>query len=155
MAFINTLWFALLPMGLVIYLLQKNRIESVELETREDRNTVYPPTLLLSSVYLFFAWYQGALSFKWNLGVIVVLLLCWMVNKYWFKPSVHMAGTGGLFALSVFLWLEFHNSILIFIAIIILVLTYWARSALKAHTTVELLVGTLLGLIPIFVFLLL
>lgn len=155
MSFINTLWFGLIPVGLVLYLAQRERVDSLELDSRSDRNRVYPPALLLSLGYLIFSYHQSPWAFKWNLAIITVLALSWIVNIFWIKPSVHMAGTAGNLALVIALSNHSNHWLPLLISSLIFLLTLWARSALKAHTPVELLTGTLLGFIPTFAILLL
>lgn len=157
-AFIGSVFFALIPLGVVWLLLRKGHVDSLDIRVRRRRIVPFA---------------AGVASFAGGLlalaGVetpamtlIVALTLCLIFNAVvmtvitlaW-KISVHGAGIGGLVGLLLFLRIvpilpPNHASVAVDAALITSLLAVpavvWARVRLRAHTLGQALAGAAAGI---------
>lgn len=92
--FLNTF---IIPVFIVSFLLWKNHIGSLEMQSRKER--IFP--FMAITVFYFFTWFllrqfvfpQPVFSFL--LGAAIAVLISMLLNFKW-KISIHMVGIGGL-----------------------------------------------------------
>ena len=142
----------LLPI-LIFYLLKTlDKVDSIYLKSTNERKLpllincliitlilfrVFPPTEIIELYYFF-------------VGVLVSTLLCLLFAVFKIKASIHMLAATGFFTFAVCIGLHFKININGTIALMMILLGAIATSRLhlRAHTYPELLIGSLIGLLP-------
>lgn len=131
-----------LPTLYVIYLLRRRRVQHVFLPVRQQRTGVYLLTVACCVLaYLLLRYFAAPpLVAGFMLATAVNTLFMTLINLSW-KISGHTAGlTAPLVALSVgFGWITAPLYILV-------PLVAWSRVVLGAHTTGQVIAGSLLGI---------
>ena len=144
----------LLPLALVVFFMRMGAVTSLYMNKAEDRRI---PFTMSSLSYYFTAKALQKLPlpheihffFLGSALIIFLLMLC----LRWSKISAHLAGMGGLLASLAYLsHLGIVSPYLVFICLIIVASTAWARIELKAHTLPELILGFLIGFTCVFAF---
>ncbi|MBR9914905.1 MAG: hypothetical protein GYB32_08775 [Algicola sp.] len=138
---------------LLFYLLKTiNKVDSFHLESVEERrlplliNSVIIVLILirvlpideLPELYFFF------------IGILISTITCFALAVIKFKASIHMIAASGFFMFAVAVAIHFKININGTIALMCVILGAIATSRLhlKAHTPIELIVGSFVGLLP-------
>jgi hypothetical protein len=137
-----------LPSLMMLILLKAKMISSLQMENSKER--VLP--MFIVAAFFFVTFYflrespQAAIFNLFMLGATILVLLSVLIN-YITKISIHMVAQGGLFGTFTGMALVFHQDILHIIYLIIIVagLTGFARLKLKAHSSMQVYLGFLLG----------
>lgn len=142
----------LLPI-LLFYLLKTiNKINSIYLETTKER--IWPLTLNCIIVILIL---NRVLTLNeipelyfFFIGILCSTLACLILAFLKFKVSIHMIAVAGLFMFVVAIGIHFKININGTIAAMCIVMGAIATSRLhlKAHSSIELIIGFFIGLIP-------
>ena len=138
-----------LPLAVVLALLKTGRIESIHMERAADRRIPFIAAAAGSVLSAFFLRWRGMGDHlpEWYLGIGFCLALLAALLPL-LKASAHMAGMGGLLALSAVVF-DFRSAPFGFWLVLLLLATAavaWARARLNAHNAVELLLGWVCGL---------
>ena len=139
----------ILPLINSLYLLRTKYIRSLQMETKEERRL---PLLMTAIFFAAEYWMLHDRAIPEELKLLLLsgtlaLVLTVMVNLFW-KISAHMVGlggiTGGMFVISSMV--HYQNAIwLIIILLFISGITGMSRMLLKAHTSLEIFGGFILG----------
>lgn len=138
----------LFPLFILLIMLKRNIIKSIEMKTREER--VFP--LLITAVFFYINYYlfkniQVSPIFNYFiLGATFGVIFTLIVN-FWWKISVHMIAIGGLFGTLLGISFVFLVEInyLILLVIFISGLVGYARLKAKAHNSLQVYSGFLAG----------
>lgn len=138
---------------LLFYLLKTiNKINSIYLETTKER--IWPLTLNCIIVILIL---NRVLTLNeipelyfFFIGILCSSLACLILAFLKFKVSIHMIAVAGLFMFVVAIGIHFKININGTIAAMCIVMGAIATSRLhlKAHSSIELIIGFFIGLIP-------
>lgn len=142
----------LFPLLLLLVLKKMKMVSSLHLSDPKER--VYP---YLTSALFFYLTAASLSKFPIPLyipsylyaGMLIVGVALIFLKRI--KISMHMAGMGGLVALILFLSYQFSIQFLVVIAMAFLVsgVVGTSRLILKAHSTTEVYLGFLLGLVSV------
>lgn len=146
----------LLPVVFVLILIKAGFVQSLEMESKEERKLPFLATAIcfITGYYLL---KEFRLSEGFNLlmlGATLSTVLASLVN-YFRKISLHMIGIGGV--CGALLGLSRHTlldlSAPIIISFLLAGVISWARLTLKAHSQAQIYAGFLLGFLCEFVLL--
>jgi hypothetical protein len=154
MIFVSTFIF---PTIFILILKQKGLIQSLQMETREER--VYP--FAIAGIFNFSAFYMikqiqvPEEYYLFLLGSASLILICLAIN-FFTKISAHLAGAGGLTGAMTGISIRMNIDLVMLIAIIILCsgLIGFARLKLNAHNPAQIYAGFICGMIVMTIFLL-
>lgn len=126
--------------------------KTINLETTRER--IMP--LILNSVLILIVLdriltpSQSIELYFFFLGILISNMACLFLALLKFKASIHMIGITGLFMFLVALSIHFNINISGPIAIVCILIGALASSRLhlKAHSSIELIIGLFVGLIP-------
>ncbi len=143
----------LVPLALIFLTYRVGLIGSVYMRTREERSI----PLLVSAVFYYLTYYvlKGlalpSLFHMYMLGATLMIILLIAFN-FFRKPSLHMAGLGGITGLLAGMSLQYETDTAWFVLAGILVsgLAGTARMKLNAHQPSDLYTGWLTGAIVMF-----
>ena len=146
------------PTIFILIVKQKGLIQSLQMETREER--VYP--YVVTGIFNFTAFYiirQIQLPeayYLFFLGSSVLILICMTIN-FFTKISVHLASAGGFVGSLIGISIRMRIDLFFPILIVILFsgLIGFARLKLKAHQSFQIYSGFICGIIVMIIFLLL
>jgi membrane-associated phospholipid phosphatase len=132
---------ATLPIILVVTMYLLKKINDIHIATREQRNLPFLLTIISFIIGTCLLWFITGFSWltvvmaSYSINTLVVML----INFKW-KISIHATSIGGIVAAFTMLggWMATP-------LISVIWLVTWARVYLKAHTTGQVLVGSLLG----------
>ena len=138
----------LLPAITFLFMLKRKQIDSLEMQTRAERNMPYISTLLFYAA----GWYLlNKLPLPRAFGNIVmgaslVIFIAYLINLRW-KISIHMIGLGGLAGLLFAFATMFNIELAIPLALLIAFagITGTARMYLDAHIPSQIYAGFLVG----------
>ncbi|CDF77900.1 conserved hypothetical membrane protein [Formosa agariphila KMM 3901] len=142
----------LLPLLVNLLLKTIGKIESIELRTTKERIT---PLLVFATIILIII--KRVLTpfdfielYYFFVGMLGTVLTCVILNMLNFKVSIHMMAISGIFMFFIALSIHFSINILGSIALVIFLMGAIATSrlSLKAHTAVELIIGSAIGILP-------
>lgn len=154
---VGTIFFAVGPLAVVISLLRRGRVDSIEIRNRRAR---IRPLAVGMGMFAAGAYVLSLLNVPGSrmivgLAVLLVLntFLILLITLRW-KVSLHAAGAGGLVGLLLFLnFAPLGQSIPsaalavpTVLAIIALPVVMWSRLRLHAHTPAQVTVGALFGI---------
>lgn len=143
--FFNTCF---VPALLTLYLKKKNMIDSLEMETTEERKLPYLATAFFYAFtyYLLRKLHISPVIYVFMLGATISLVLTILINTRW-KISAHMIGWGGLTGAIIGIAFRLGADLRIVIALVFLVsgLVGYSRLKLSAHTPAQIYSGFLLG----------
>lgn len=145
---VTFLFTFLLPTVNALILLKMKRIQSLEMETNEERIIPYSSTALYFFA-LFYLFYDAEFPSIFKiviLGAGISILLTFIINFKW-KISAHTIGIGGIAgaALGIIYRVQMDMSIA-FIAIVFLSgIVGYARLKLNAHSPAQVYTGFVLG----------
>lgn len=145
---VTFLFTFLLPTVNALILLKMKRIQSLEMETNQERIIPYSSTALYFFA-LFYLFYDAEFPSIFKiviLGAAISILLTFIINFKW-KISAHTVGIGGIAgaALGIIYRMQMDMT-LAFISILLLSgLVAYARLKLNAHTPAQVYTGFVLG----------
>jgi len=138
-----------LPLMLVLLLKSLNRIKSLQMFERKERNLPYIVTAWFSFIlYLVLNNTQLSPIYKYfSLGATVLIIFAFLVNLKW-KISIHMISIGGLTGMFLGLMMisAISNPMYLLSLILIAGLVGFARLKLNAHTQAQVYAGLLSGI---------
>lgn len=147
-----TILTVILPI-LLFYLLKTiNKISSFYLETTRER--VWPLILNCAIIFLILnkVLTQGEIPelYFFFIGILCSTLACLILALLKFKVSIHMIASAGLFMFIIAVGIHFKININGSIGFMSIVMGAIATSRLhlKAHSTIELIMGFFIGLVP-------
>lgn len=142
----------ILPILLYFLLKTLGKVKSVYLATTRER--IIP--LLLNAIVTILIIQrvirpgQNPELYFFFVGILISTLSCLILAFFKFKASIHMVAISGVFmfflALSVHFSININNTLALICAIMGAIAT--SRLHLKAHTSIELIIGFFVGLIP-------
>ena len=138
---------------LLFFLLKSTRVvKSIHLESARERVvplTIYAIILILLILRVFPS-NELIEPYYFILGVLSSTIACLILAILKYKASIHMIATGGVLMFFVALSIHFHINIIGSIALICIVTgaVGTSRLHLRAHNSIELLIGFLVGVIP-------
>lgn len=142
----------LLPILLYFLLKTLGKVNSIHLNSTKER--IYP--LILNCIVIVIALQrivsptQAIELYFFFLGILLSTMTSLILAIFKFKASIHMIGVSGLFMFFISLSIHFSiniNGTLAFMSFIIGAVAT-SRLHLKAHSSKELVVGLLIGIIP-------
>jgi len=142
----------ILPILLFFLLKTINKVNSIYLKSTKERLIplfincvitllilirVLPPEEIIELYYFF-------------VGILLSTLTCFILAVFKIKASIHMIAASGFFMFAVAVSMHYHININGTIALMMVILGAIATSRLhlKAHTSQELIVGIITGLVP-------
>ena len=144
-----------IPFILLLFMWKKGYIDSLHIDNSKQRTTPYIYTLIC---YGFWAYFLHTILLMPTfmlliaLGAIGALILVTLINQWW-KISAHLTGIGGLFGgiCSFSLYYSTLSIVLIISILVIILLLMYARLYLKAHTSMQVVCGFILGTLCTFI----
>jgi len=140
----------LIPLLISLLLLNRKLINSLEMETQQERTIPYSITI----IFYVFALYMlkqapiPPIVFNFLIGATLSIIIAFVINMKW-KVSAHMIGIGGIVGalLCVSVLLEIYITPFFILFLLIAGLVGSARLVLKAHTPSQVYVGFVIGVI--------
>ena len=142
----------LLPILLYFLLKTLRKVKSAQLQSTQERIIPLALNCIIIFVIIQRILPQNELLelYCFFIGILLSTLTCLMLAILKFKASIHMIAVSGVFlffiALSIHYSINIIGTIAIFSVIIGAVAT--SRLHLKAHTSIELIIGAFIGIIP-------
>lgn len=135
-----TFFSVLLPLGFVVWLLQKGVIGDMHMKYRRDRIKPLIATCLCNAVGLvLISLFNGSDILVQFAQVQCVIAILFLIITPWFKISLHSASAAILFALTVQL------TPYVLPALMMVMSICWSRIFLKRHTPLQVFAGCVLG----------
>lgn len=142
----------ILPVLLYYLLKTIGVVSSINLETTKER--IYP--LILNGVIILIVLQriltpsQSAELYFFFVGILISNMACLLLAIMRFKASIHMIGISGVFMFFITLSIHFSININGTLALMAIITGAVATSRLhlKAHSYIELIIGTFIGIIP-------
>ncbi|NWF90962.1 MAG: hypothetical protein HXY50_16065 [Ignavibacteriaceae bacterium] len=140
------LFGAILQIASFVFFYKSKMINDIDVKQKFERTIPFYVSLII-----FIIGFIVLLTFKVNV-ISIAFWFCYisntilvvLINKY-IKLSIHAMGVSGPLALLVLL-----KSIFGFYLVLILILVGWSRIKLKVHTFAEVLTGTILGFVSVY-----
>ena len=137
---VYTFFSVLLPLGFVVWLLQKGVIGDMHMKYRRDRIKPLIATCLCNAVGLvLISLFNGSDILVQFAQVQCVIAILFLIITPWFKISLHSASAAILFALTVQL------TPYVLPALMMVMSICWSRIFLKRHTPLQVFAGCVLG----------
>ena len=134
--------YVLVPIGSVLFMIFTNRINSIYPKNRKQREYLLIIGLTTYSVGWLIAFTLSIDNFLLMLASVYVLatiaVVC--INRFW-RISIHCIGVSGAATLLI----DDVGEIGIYLGLLSMIITAWARLYLNAHTFSQVLAGLLLG----------
>lgn len=147
-----TILTVILPMLLYYLLKTLKKVDSVYLETTNERKIPLLLNVLIILLVLIRVLPQNEIPelYFFYIGILISTITCFALAVVKFKASIHMIAASGFFMFAVALAIHFKVNINGTIALMFIILGAIATSRLhlKAHTPIELLIGFFVGLMP-------
>lgn len=147
-----TILTVVLPMLLYYLLKTLNKVDSVYLETTNERKLPLLLNSLIIVLVLIRVLPQNEIPelYFFFIGILISTITCFALAVVKFKASIHMIAASGFFMFAVALAIHFKVNINGTIALMCIILGAIATSRLhlKAHTPIELVIGFFVGLMP-------
>lgn len=142
----------ILPVLLYYLLKTLGLVKTINLNSTKER--IYP--LLLNSVVLILVLQRIVTPnnfielYYFFVGILFSNLACLILSFFKFKASIHMIAVTGVFMFFIALSIHFKINIIGTLALMSLITGAVATSRLhlKAHTYIELIIGSFIGLFP-------
>ncbi len=145
---VTFLFTFLLPTVNALILLKMKRIQSLEMETNQERIIPFSSTALyfFALLYLFYDAEFPSIFKIVILGAGISILLTFIINFKW-KISAHTIGIGGIAGatLGLIYRIQMDTSVAFIAILLVSGLVGYARLKLKAHTPAQVYTGFLLG----------
>lgn len=147
---------ALIPLGYILYLYRRHMIRSLYIEDAAQRTIPYRMTALCYAFWSYFLASQLHMPLVIvvvAIGATLALILVTLINKRW-KISAHLTSVGGLLG-GVFSYALYSGTMptigfmSTFLSATLLLM--YARLYLRAHTSLQVVAGLLLGLCATFI----
>ncbi|MDG1475524.1 MAG: phosphatase PAP2 family protein [Vicingaceae bacterium] len=140
----------ILPLLISVLLLNRKMINSLEMETQQERIIPYSFTI----AFYIFALYMlnqlpiPPLIFKFIIGATLSLIIAFIVNIKW-KISAHMIAIGGLSGaiLCISILMGIYVTPYLLLSMLVAGLVGSARLVLKVHTPSQVYIGFAVGVI--------
>jgi hypothetical protein len=141
----------LFPLLAVVLMKLLGFVNSLELDSRTDRIIPYVAT----TIFYFWVFYtfkrQGLTPGFFDaffLGIFIAVVICLVANSF-VKISMHTTGWGGVLGfLLMMMWgMEMNVSLPLALAFVLTGLAATARLVLHAHTTQEIYIGLVVGIL--------
>jgi membrane-associated phospholipid phosphatase len=147
---VTFLFTFILPTVNALILLKMKRIQSLEMETNEERIIPYSSTALYFFA-LFYLFYDAEFPSIFKiviLGAGISIVLTFIINFRW-KISAHTTGIGGIAgaALGIIYRVQLDMTIAFVSILLLSSLVAYARLKLNAHTPAQVYSGFLMGFI--------
>lgn len=148
LAIVVMLTTILIPLLLNLIFLRMKLIQSLRMETREER--IFPlitQVIFFYLTYYLLKQYQVPFIFTFYMLGATFLVFCTMVITLFYKISLHMTGMGGVFGFFLGLALKYSLPMADILMIIILIsgITGVARLKENSHKNSEIYAGFLAG----------
>lgn len=147
-----TILTVILPMLLYYLLKTLRKVDSVYLETTNERKLPLLLNCLITVLVLLRVLPQNEIPelYFFFIGILISTITCFALAVVKFKASIHMIAATGFFMFAVALAIHFKININGTIALMCIILGAIATSRLhlKAHTPAELIIGFFIGLMP-------
>lgn len=140
--------YIILPISLVYFFVKMRWLSNIHLPLAEERWKAYFVSIFFGCVQLFIFKNSTELYFSYSLTALTVLIVLFVATLFLTKVSAHAAGVA-----SAWLWLFLENKNSPYIHFVFLgigISVIWARYVLKAHTKIQLFLGTCIGLLCTF-----
>ncbi|MGB6267855.1 MAG: hypothetical protein WBF67_02500 [Olleya sp.] len=142
----------LLPILVYFLLKTLGKVESINLKTTKERILPLVVNCVIIGLLLLrvFPINQIPELYFFIIGVLISNITCLLFAVFKFKASLHLVATGGVFMFFVAFAIHFSVNINGSLALIALITGAVATSRLylKAHTSKELIVGLIIGIVP-------
>ncbi|MDA8768676.1 hypothetical protein N9M71_00875 [Winogradskyella sp.] len=138
---------------LVYYLLKTlKKVDSIYLKTTNERKLPLLINAFIISLVILRVFTSNEIKelYYFFIGILVSTLVCFVLAVFKVKASIHMLAASGFFMFALALSINFKININGTIALMMVLLGAIATSRLhlKAHTYPELIIGSLIGIIP-------
>ena len=138
---------------LVYYLLKTlKKVDSIYLKTINERKLPLLINAFIISLVILRVFTSNEIKelYYFFIGILVSTLVCFVLAVFKVKASIHMLAASGFFMFALALSINFKININGTIALMMVLLGAIATSRLhlKAHTYPELIIGSLIGIIP-------
>lgn len=138
---------------LVFFLLKTVRkVDSIYLKSTNERKLPLFINAIIITLILFRVFTPNEIPelFYFFIGILASTITCFILVIFKIKASIHMLAASGFFMFAVAVGIHFKININGTISLMMILLGAIATSRLhlKAHTYPELIIGTLVGLIP-------
>lgn len=145
---VTFLFTFLLPSVNALILLKLKRIQSLEMETADERIVPYSSTALYFFA-LFYLFYDAEFPSIFKiviLGAAISILLTFIINFKW-KISAHTIGIGGLAgaALGIIYRMQMDMTLALIVILLLSGIVGYARLKLNAHNPAQVYVGFVMG----------
>jgi hypothetical protein len=140
----------ILPLFTALFLLRTKQINSLEMQSKEERRIPYLTTAVFyfCESYFFMRIDIPALVQAFMLGATILVVSTLVINIFW-KISAHMVGIGGIcgmmIAISYRLQMDIHFTLITLF--LIAGLAAFSRLRLTAHAPAQVYSGFLLGIL--------
>ena len=142
----------ILPLLLYYLLKTLNKVNSIYLETPEERRIPLILNGLIVILVMIRVLPQNEIPelYFFFTGILISTITCYALALANFKASIHMIASAGFFMFAVALAINFKVNVNGTLALMFVILGAIATSRLhlKAHTPVELIIGFFVGLLP-------
>ena len=140
----------IIPLLISVLLLNRNMINSLEMETQKERIIPYAFTIIfyVFTLYMLKRAPIPPIIFNFVVGATLSVILAFLINIKW-KISAHMIGLGGLVGalICISIILEIYITPYIILALLIAGLVGSSRLILKAHTQMQIYAGFAVGVV--------
>lgn len=149
-----SIFFLTVVLPILLYFLLKTLKQAESIYLQKVRNRIIPLVLNCVITVLILIRVVPANEFLelyyFFVGILLSTLACLILAILDFKASIHMVASGGVLMFFIALSIHFSINISGSIALMCLIVGAVATSRLhmRAHTTIELLFGFLIGLVP-------
>jgi membrane-associated phospholipid phosphatase len=146
--FTSTFFTSIGPMLYVLWLYATDRISDLDMSVRSERERVFGVFVLFYAMGTLVLWvlHAPALLTASMAGYTCASLVTQYITRYW-KISTHALGIAAPLVVMIYLY---HLQPLPFLILIPLV--GWSRVWLRAHTVLQVIAGTALGIASVLVF---
>jgi hypothetical protein len=145
----------ILPILLYFLLKTINKVNSIYLRSTKERLIPLLVNSIIISLILIRVLAKDEIIelYYFFLGILFATVICFIMAVFKIKASIHMIAASGFFMFAVAISMHYQININGTIALMMIILGAIATSRLhlKAHTSQELLLGTLTGFTPQFV----
>ena len=146
---------ALIPIVLIIILWRQGRVSSLHITNSKERTVPYLYSTACFGFWCYFVSNTTHLPKVWlfiALGATVALLAVTIINRWW-KISAHLTSMGGLLGglISMGLYYNIVPTSLVIAVLTLSLLLMYARLYLDAHTPMQVICGSLLGILCTFI----
>ncbi len=147
---------AFIPLLLILYLKHRGVVNDLYIDNAAERTIPYRYTAVCYAMWCYLIGqilHMPAPVLTIGIGSTVLLILVTLINRHW-KISAHLSGLGGLIGGIAACCLHMGympGALFVTNGIIISLLTMYARLYLRAHTSMQVVTGYLLGIVCTFI----